>query len=248
MSSFLDKILSGFGDKQELGALKKQVKQLIGEKPDNIDLYVLSMTHNSVSQPTPDIHYEASNERLEFLGDAVLGAVIAEFLFKKFPYKEEGFLTEIRSRLVNGDSLADLCKKVGLSGMVKYDKKSIRQISQSSIFGDAMEAFIGAVYLDKGFVFCRRFILKKLIEPHFDLISVVENNTNYKSRIIEWAQGQSKRIRFEIVQEEAQQGNKLFTARIVIDSEEFSVGKGISKKKAEQEAARRALEMIAQGG
>jgi len=244
LSFFFDKILSSFGGKDDLGLLKKQVKQLIGKKPGNIDLYILSLTHNSVSTPTHDVSYEASNERLEYLGDAVLGTVIAEFLFKKFPFKDEGFLTEIRSRLVNGDSLADLCRKVGLSTLVNYDKRSIRQVSQSSVYGDAMEAFIGAVYLDKGFAFCRKFILRKLIEPHFDLDSVVENNTNYKSRVIEWSQRNSKKVRFEIVQEEAQKGNKLFTARVVLDSEEFSSGKGISKKKAEQEAARKALDLI----
>lgn len=244
MFSFFDKILSGFGGNDDISILKKQVKQLTGRKPGNLDLYLLSLTHNSLSTPTQDVSYEASNERLEFLGDAVLGAVIAEFLFKKFPFKDEGFLTEIRSRLVNGDSLADLCRKIGLSTMVKYDKRSIRQVSQSSVYGDAMEAFIGAVYLDQGFVFCRKFILRKLIEPHFDLAMVVENNTNYKSRMIEWSQRNGKRVKFEIVQEEAQKGNKLFTARVLLDNEEYSIGKGISKKKSEQEAARKALELI----
>jgi len=244
LPSFLDKILSGFGGNDDISILKRQVKQLTGKKPGNIDLYLLSLTHNSVSQSNSELSYEVSNERLEYLGDAVLGTVIAEFLFKKFPFKDEGFLTEIRSRLVNGDSLADLCKKVGLSSLVRYDRRSIRQVSQSSVYGDAMEAFIGAVYLDKGFLFCRKFILQKLIEPHFDINSVVETNTNYKSRMIEWAQRNGKRVRFEIIQEEAQKGNKLFTARILLDSEEFSSGKGISKKKAEQEAARKSLELI----
>jgi ribonuclease-3 len=185
------------------------------------------------------------NERLEYLGDAVLGCIVAEFLFKKFPFKEEGFLTEIRSRMVNGEHLAILARKIGLSTLIDHDKRQrSSQLARSSMHGDAMEALVAAVFLDHGFLKCKEFVLKKLISPHVDLDTMIEQNVNFKSQVIEWAQRQNKKVSFEIVDEKGASHYKEFMAEVVVDGQIMGKGKGMSKKKAEQAAAEDALKTI----
>jgi len=213
------------------------IKNLTGLSPGNIELYRLATKHSSAANKVKD-----HNERLEYLGDAILGAVIAEFLFKKFPFKEEGFLTEIRSRIVNGEHLSTLAKKIGLSALIEHDKRQKGgQLNRSSMHGDAMEALVAAVFLDHGFVKCKDFILQKLVVPHCDLNSIVEQNVNFKSQLIEWAQQNSKKISFDIVDEKGASHYREFLAEVRIDGEIAGTGKGLSKKKAEQAAAEKAL-------
>ncbi len=226
--------------------LRKSVSGIIGEKPDNLSLYRLAFMHTSVGKATPKEGFRESNERLEYLGDAVLGMVIAEYLFKKFPYKDEGFLTDIRSRIVNRESLNNLAKRLGINNLVEFEANKKSVLSHTSMYGDAMEALIGAIYIDKGFRFTRRFIIKRLLSPHFDLDSLIQNNTNYKSVLIEWAQKEGKKIVWNMTEEGAYH-NKEFTSIIQFDEkkEPFSTGNGHSKKKAEQDAARKACEVLA---
>ena len=176
-----------------------------------------------------------SNERLEYLGDAVLGVIVAEYLFKKFPFKDEGFLTEIRSRIVNRESLNQVARKLGISDLVKVEEggKSGRRsrLSHKSIGGNTLEALIGAVYLDKGFRASRHFILKKILIPHFDMSSIIENDTNYKSKVIEWAQKHNREIRYEIVETRGGNQYKEFITQLLLDDEPISTGSGYSKKK-----------------
>jgi ribonuclease III len=226
--------------------LRKSVGSIIGEKPTNISLYRLAFMHTSVGKSSGQNGFRESNERLEYLGDAVLGMVIAEYLFKKFPYKDEGFLTDIRSRIVNRESLNNLAKRLGLNDLIEYEASGRSAMARTSMYGDAMEALIGAIYMDKGFKFTRIFIIKKLLTPHFDIDSLIQNNTNYKSLLIEWAQKEGKAINW-IMTETGLYHNKEFTASIQIDNKEeaFSIGNGHSKKKAEQDAARKACEQLA---
>ena len=225
--------------------LRKSVNSIIGEKPSNLSLYRLAFMHTSVGKSLEKNGFKESNERLEYLGDAVLGMVIAEYLFKKFPYKDEGFLTDIRSRIVNRESLNNLAKRIGLNDLVEFENSRKTVMARSSMYGDAMEALLGAIYIDKGFRFTRRFIIKKLLSPHFDIDSLVQTNTNYKSLLIEWAQKEGKKINW-LMSEAGLYHNKEFTAIIQLneDSEPFSVGNGHSKKKAEQDAARKACEVL----
>lgn len=244
MATFFSPIFNIFLSRdQKEKDLVQFIKLLTGKEPKNLSVYFLALKHSSLSKQKNDsiIH---SNERLEFLGDAVLGTIIAEYLFKKYPYKDEGFLTEIRSRIVNGESLGKLAKKIGLNKLIDYDKKSRASFGQSSMSGDAMEAFIGAVYLDRGFKFCRSFVLERLIEPHFDIESVVNTDINYKSQFIMWAQSKAKKATFVIVEESEEKNRREFTANALIDSEIISTGRGNSKKRAEQDAARRGLEIL----
>jgi ribonuclease III len=233
-------VRSFFGSKDV--DFKKSIEQIIGSRPTNTNLYKLAFRHTSASKNTVFNGFKESNERLEFLGDAVLGMIIAEYLFKKYPFKDEGFLTEIRSRIVNRESLNSVARKIGLDKMMEFDGQ--RNMHRSSMFGDAMEALLGAIYLDKGFKFTKVFVLTKLISHHFDLDEVVSNNTNYKSILLGWAQADGKKVEFVIVEEKGNNHSKEFVAQIHIDSEVISSGTGWNKKKAEQDASRKACQIL----
>jgi len=183
-----------------------------------------------------------SNERLEYLGDSVLNTVIAELLFNRFPYKNEGFLTEMRSKIVSRESLNELAIKIGLNNIVEFDKRAIGFNTKNSIFGNALEAFIGAVFLDRGFYTAKKFIRQKLI-THIDIDKLQNTETNFKGRLIEWAQKNNKVIEFES-EENTNQRQKIFKIRILIDRVVMSEAEHISKKKAEQIASQKASENI----
>lgn len=210
------------------------IQSIAGFTPSNLELYRLATCHSSVARENGH-GFRESNERLEYLGDAVLGAAVADFLFKKFPYKDEGFLTEIRSRIVNRESLNTLARDIGLEGIVRFDRKNAQL--QRVILGNTLEAIVGAIYLDKGYLRCKHFVIEKLIATHYNIDDLVNSNTNFKSKIIEWGQREGKEIRFEIVSIKKGRIHKEFTARVVIDDEPKGVGFGNSKKKAEQDAA-----------
>ena len=219
------------------------VKTIVGKKPINVEIFELATRHASAAK-TLKSGFRESNERLEYLGDAVLGTVIAEFLFKKYPFKDEGFLTEIRSRIVNRESLNDLGKKIGLDVLIEYDANRKNSLSHRSIHGDTLEALVGAVYLDRGFRFCRKFVIKKLLLPYFDLDQIVKNNPNNKSLIIEWAQKENKEVRFEVVEIKNKRHFKEFTVQVFVDDQPIGKGHGTSKKKAEQDAAQKSCEFL----
>ncbi len=219
--------------------LAAAITTMIGGKPFNLQLYKLAVRHASADENVRRASSGGTNnnERLEYLGDAILGAVVAEFLFKKFPFKDEGFLTEIRSRIVNRESLNELAHKIGLPELLEMDSQHRSRFSHKSVYGDALEALVGAVYLDKGFERCRTFVLQRLLQPHFDLEELIQTDRNFKSKLIEWAQRENHRLRFEIVKESGSQHHREFVAQVVIDGGVVSTGSGLSKKKAEQAAA-----------
>lgn len=219
------------------------VQNIVGKKPLNISLYRLATRHTSVAKKNIE-GFRESNERLEYLGDAVLGAVVADFLFKKYPYKNEGFLTEIRSRIVSRESLNVLGRKVGIDTIVQIDKRRNDKSAHKSLFGDTLEALVGAVYLDRGFKFTRLFIIKKLIIPHFNLKEVVTSERNFKSKLIEWAQKENKEVRFEIVQIKSDKNHKEFTAQVFLEETALGTGYGFNKKRAEQDAAEKSCELL----
>jgi ribonuclease-3 len=216
--------------------LAKSIDQTLGIKPINITLYKLATQHSSVAKETI-AGYKESNERLEYLGDAILSAVIADYLFKRYPFKDEGFLTEIRSRIVNRESLNILGKKLGLNDIVEYNNTRKHAQAYKSIMGDTLEAFIGAVYLDKGYRFTHNFIIKKLLQPHLDIDNIIKINPNFKSKVIEWAHKNEKSIRFEIMKVKESKHYKEFISQVFIDDAPFGKGTGFNKKRAEQEAA-----------
>ncbi|MGK7393960.1 MAG: ribonuclease III [Candidatus Cyclobacteriaceae bacterium M3_2C_046] len=238
MYLLIRKLLSFFKNYSESDRrLTAAIQKIVGSKPLNLYLYKLATQHSSVAKKNSG--YKESNDRLEYLGDAILGSVVADYLFKKFPYKDEGFLTEIRSRIVNRDSLNSLAKKIGISDIVEYNENRKHSHSYKSVFGDTLEALVGAVYLDKGYYSANKFILNKLLLPHIDLAEIVKNNPNYKSKIIEWAHKENKEVRFEILEVKGKNHNKEFVAQVYVNDSALGKGKGFSKKKAEQDAAQK---------
>ncbi len=214
------------------------VRAVSGMIPINLSLYKIALRHSSIEEG------HTSNERLEFLGDVVLSLIVAEYLFKKYPLKGEGFLTEIRSRLVNRDSLHKLARSIHLDKVLHYDTNLIRRVGNKSIYGNALEAFIGAVYLDHGYKRCRKFVLDKLISRYISLKELVENDTNFKSQIIHWAHKHQLQIAFRVVGEKQYEHYKEFTAQVLLGEESIGEGTGRTKKCAEQMAAQAALQQV----
>ncbi|HRJ28177.1 MAG TPA: ribonuclease III [Cyclobacteriaceae bacterium] len=214
---------------------------IAGFTPKNLELYRLATRHSSLIKENGN-GFKENNERLEYLGDAILGASVADFLFKKFPYKSEGFLTEMRSRIVNRESLNLLARKIGIGNIVQYDQKNSQL--QQVILGNTLEAIVGAIYLDKGYSSTKKFVIKKLIAPNYDLDELVSTQTNFKSRVIEWSQREGKEVRFEIVDIKKGKIHKEFTAQVFVNNEVMGTGYGNSKKKAEQDAAFKTCEKL----
>ncbi len=239
--SFLKRYLIYFKSKDER-QFYQIISRITGLQPGNTGLYRLAISHSSAAKENAS-GTKNSYERLEYLGDSVLGTVVAEYLFKKFPYKNEGFLTDIRSRIVNRESLNKVGKKMGLNQIVEYSGKV--NLSHKSLYGDVLEALVGAVYLDQGYYPCRQFILTKILEHHFDIEEVVSVTTNFKSLLIEWTQKFNHKLDFIIKEESGNMHNKEFTAAILIDEQEVATGRGTSKKRAEQAAAEKACEVLA---
>jgi ribonuclease-3 len=185
-----------------------------------------------------------SNERLEFLGDAVLGSVVAEVLFKLYPYEDEGFLTELRSKIVNRGNLNQLARKLGFEQLIQYDNRMVNSTRQGSLLGDAFEALIGAIYLDKGYDFTKNFLINHIIKSHIDIHKLEQTETNFKSKLIEWCQRHGKDITFELIENQDGESNKLFTVQASVDGEIMGQGKEFNKKNAEKLAAEKACEAL----
>jgi len=226
--------------KTENKKLITAIRTITGFAPSNIELYRLATLHSSKAREVNG--FKESNERLEYLGDAVLGAAVADYLFKKYPFKDEGFLTEIRSRIVNRESLNQIARKVGIIDIVQTDRKSTQL--QQVILGNTLEAIVGAVYLDKGYIRCKKFVIDKLIQPYLNLKEVVNSNANFKSLIIEWSQRNSSPIRFEVTSHKKGKTGKEFVAQIFIGEQPYGQGFGYTKKKAEQDAAQKTCLML----
>ncbi|MFN5346509.1 MAG: ribonuclease III [Bacteroidota bacterium] len=220
-------------DHQEKNLIRS-LRNLLGFYPGNISVYQLAFSHRSISRET-DNGVPLSNERLEYLGDAVLGAVVADMLFKKFPYRDEGFLTEMRSRIVSRENLKNLAVKIGIDELLQ---KEATPGTYRSMYGDAFEALIGAIYLDKGYAKTQNFILERIIRIHVDLHEIEQTEKNFKSLILNWGQREKHTIVFETVEEE--QKDRLIKVRLLVDDNEVAVGVDFVKKKAEQIAAQAA--------
>jgi ribonuclease-3 len=209
--------------------IRQSFKLITGRAPINLSLYKQAMRHSSVAE-TNDYGIKESYERLEYLGDAILGMIVAEYLFAQFPFREEGFLTEIRAKIVNRESLNRLGQKIGLTELVELSSNTR---AHKSVYGDCLEALIGAVYLDHGFRFCKSFVLNRLVKNHYDFEELINTTTNYKSKLLEWSQKENKELRFETINSE----DRKFTAQVFVDDKPQAKGFGLSKKKAEQDAA-----------
>lgn len=221
--------------------LKLAIKNIFGFKPGNIFLYRLAFLHKSATQESIN-GGRVNNERLEFLGDAILDAVTADYLFKTFPTRDEGFLTEMRSKLVSRAQLNKLAQRMGIEHLIQLDGSSNGQFR--SFRGDAFEALIGALYLDKGYDFTYKIILNCIIRRYFDMDELVNQEVNFKSKMIEHAQRTKKTLQFRITGETGSGYRKLYQVAVTLDGEEIATGQDHSIKGAEQNAAEKGWQKI----
>jgi len=218
------------------------LKSLTGRYPGNLKLYETALIHKSASKIDSQRNW-VNNERLEYLGDAILGAIIAEFLYNRFPNEDEGFLTQMRSKLVNRSFLTELTNQIGLNNYIQSNTNNTAE--NSHIYGDALEALIGALYLDKGYAITKQFITKRLLSEYVDLNEVQRTNTNYKSQLIEWSQKNKETINIETTEKLAGDSRTpCFITVINIDEEIIGQGNGASKKESQQNASREALQYL----
>ncbi len=211
---------------------------MLGFRPDNLALYRSALSHRSVREGADE-----NNERLEFLGDAVLSSVIAHFLFRKYPYRDEGFLTEMRSKMVNRQKLNEIALKMGLKKITIYNKLD-NALKISQIFGNTLEALIGAVFLDKGYKKTQVWVEKYLIHNHMFTDDLEAIEINIKNRLYGWANKNGKVLEFATVGESIEGGRRLFTIGATIDGEIVAEAKGYNKKDASQLAALKAVEIL----
>jgi ribonuclease-3 len=232
---FLKNILPGNTKRKEF---KKQLTNVLGFTPGQLDLYTTALSHRSVREGADE-----NNERLEFLGDAVLSSIVAHYLFMKYPYKGEGFMTEMRSKMVNRQQLNDVGIKMGLKKITIYNKHD-SSLKISQIFGNTLEALIGAVYLDKGYKKTQKWVEKNIIYTHMFIDDLEGVEINIKNRLYGWANKNGKVLDFETLDEVFQNGRRLFTIGATVDGELIAQGKGYNKKDASQIAAQLAVEKL----
>lgn len=236
MRRVLTRIKNLFLPDKELSA---QLEHLLGFKPKHLPYYQLALLHRSKND-----ELARNNERLEFLGDAFLGAIVAEYLFKKYPTQSEGYLTEMRSRIVRRETLNNVANRMGLQKLVQYNTHD-RGIERSHIFGNALEALVGAVYLDQGYTRTRTFVIKQFLHAYVDIETMASTDTNYKNQLLNWAQVNRQTLSFELMQDKREGARRMFTVGVFLNEQLFCEGNAYSKKDAGQVAARKALDLIA---
>ena len=217
---------------------EKSVYMLIGYNTTKMVLFHTAFNHRSLKENPSE-----NNERMEFLGDAIISSVVAEYLFKKYPYKGEGFLTEMRSKMVNRQQLNHIAIQMGLKKMTRFNKLD-GGLKGSQIFGNTLEALVGAIYLDKQYNFTKKWIIEKMIQPYLFMDELEQIDINIKNKIIGWALKQGKQIDFVLADEQLEGRRRLFTINIVIDGEVITSQKGFTKKDASQIAAQKAIEIL----
>jgi len=217
---------------------EKSVDMLIGYRSSKMVLFHTAFNHRSLKENPSE-----NNERMEFLGDAIISSVVAEYLFKKYPYKGEGFLTEMRSKMVNRQQLNHIAIQMGLKKMTRFNKLD-GGLKSSQIFGNTLEALVGAIYLDKQYDFTKKWIIEKMIQPYLFMDELEQIDINIKNKIIGWALKQGKQIDFVLADETLEGRRRLFTINIVIDGEVITSQKGFTKKDASQIAAQKAIEIL----
>lgn len=212
---------------------QKKLYSILGYYPKNTPLYKEALTHKSVRGRR--VH----NERLEFLGDAVFGSVVAGLVYKIFPKENEGFLTQTRAKIVSRKTLNAIALKIKVNNILKH-----QVTTNQSIFGNALEALIGAVYLDKGYEFTSKYIEKKIIEPHLDIIKITKEVSSHKSKLLEWGQAHKKKIKFKMVSSYGKDHEKSYKVIVMVGHKKITEAIGGSIKKAEELAAKEAYKEI----
>jgi ribonuclease-3 len=219
-------------------AYYKQLRNVLGFAPRQLNLYRTALSHRSVKESADE-----NNERLEYLGDAILSGVVADYLFKRYPYKGEGFLTEMRSKMVNRATLNEIALKMGLKKITYYNK-SDSSLKISQIFGNTLEALVGAIYLDLGYDKTRKWVFRQIVIPHMFMEDLENLEINHKNKLYGWANKNGKTLEFETLDEKIEKGRRLFRVGAVVDGQLIAEGKAYNKKDASQIAAQLAVEKL----
>ena len=214
----------------------------LGFKPKKIQYYELALLHKSSAMRDEGGHY-LNNERLEFLGDAILNAVVADILYHRFVGKREGFLTNTRSKIVQRETLNKIAVDLGLDRLIVFPNKN--HTHNINIYGNAFEALIGAIYLDQGYAKCRYFMEKVVFQKYLNISRLAQKEVNFKSRLIEWSQKYKTKIVFDLIEETTDsENNPVFQTQIIVNGISAGYGTGFSKKESQQNAAKIALKKI----
>ncbi len=218
-------------------------KRELGFTPRSVHLYQVAFIHKSKSELTPQGR-RINNERLEYLGDALLTSMVAEMLFRRYPGKGEGYLTELRAKIVSRKSLNRLAHDIGLAQLIQYNRES--QGIFKSIEGDAFEAIVGAIYLEKGYRFTRKVIVDRVILRHIDIDAIANADWNFKSKLIDWGQKNRRQVAFEVVHsfEQGPTRRRCYECRATIDGEPYESATDYTIKAAEQQAAEKTFHRI----
>lgn len=216
--------------------------RILGFYPHDIHIYEQALLHKS-SGIRSEKGRLLNNERLEFLGDAILDAIIGDIVYKRFDGKREGFLTNTRSKIVQRETLNKLAVQIGLDKLIKYSSRSSSH--NSYMYGNAFEAFIGAIYLDRGYKHCKQFIEEQIIDRYIDLDKISRKEVNFKSKLIEWSQKNKMEVSFELIEQFIDHdGNPVFQTEIHIEGVSAGTGTGYSKKESQQNAAQMAIKKV----
>ena len=240
-------VIADFIDKIRLLFVREKkpflrLKSILGFYPRNIKLYRLALLHKSMAVREHETHL-INNERLEFLGDAILGAIVADILYKQYSNQREGFLTNLRSNIVCRNSLNRISQDLGLDKLIRH-AGAITTGHNSFMSGNALEAFVGAIYLDRGYRYCYRFVEQQIFQKHLDIESIAKQDRNYKSTLIEWCQ--KNQYKFEFSQQESrdEQNVPVFHSSALVEDIPCGTGDGYSKKESDQNAAHQALKRL----
>lgn len=219
-----------------------RLRKILGFRPGNLRLYEIAFIHRSASYTLPD-GKKVNNERLEYLGDAILDAILSDLLFEKFPEASEGFMTKIRARIVNREVLNQLALSMGINKILVSNISSGHPTKK--LYGDALEALIGSVFLDKGFKKTKKLFIRNVLSKYLDLDAIIANDYDYKSLVFEWVQKNKANLVFTYNEEyDFDTKKSLFATTLFINKKEFGKGQGVSKKEAEQEASSQAWQRI----
>lgn len=217
----------------------KRLRGLIGFTPANLGIFKLAFYHKSTT--SDKLYAIQSNERLEYLGDAVLATIVAEYLFQKYPNSDEGFLTKMRSKIVKRYSLNVIADKMGLD--VFLNQYNNTRLSRSML-GNALEALVGAIYLEKGYNSTKKFVINKILLGYLDIHELESFDDNYKSQLLEWCQKNGKTVSYKMVSKYKFEKRDRFKVAVLIDGEKLAVADDFNKKSAEQSASERAMQIL----
>lgn len=220
--------------------LARELKSILGFTPARLHLYKTAFSHKSLTVEDPKM---GNNERLEYLGDAILSTVVAEYLYKKYPKKDEGFLTKMRSKIVKRKTLNEIADKMELDTVLsKYCSGKVSR----SMLGNCLEAVVGAIYLEFGYNKTKRYVIKKILNKYLDIHQLESYDDNFKSQLLEWSQKKNKKVVFETIEKTKVNNRDMFKVAVKVDDVQKGIASGFNKKNAEQKAAQIALKTIPQ--